>query len=89
MTSVAQAPISTPAKALVVFFVVFGAVHLIDFVLYGQAMRNLVAGIAFAMMAYGTYANGFSRDTPNRRARQASLAGCALFLVYLALRYFA
>ncbi len=89
MTSIVQAPISTAAKVFVVLFTVFGVVHIIDFIFYGHAFRNVIAGIACALMAYGTYKNGLDKSAPNQSARHASIIGCILFLVYIAMRYLA
>ncbi|MCD9088637.1 hypothetical protein [Stenotrophomonas sp. SY1] len=89
MTSITQAPISTAAKVLTVLLTIVGVIHLIDFIFYGQALRNVIAGIACALMAYGTYKNGLGKEVRDQQARYASLIGGALFVVYLAIRVLA
>ncbi|WP_313494678.1 hypothetical protein [Stenotrophomonas sp.] len=48
---------STTSKIFVTVAIVFAAVNFVDFVLYGNELRNLAGAAGFALMAFGTYKN--------------------------------
>ncbi|ATD66229.1 hypothetical protein CNR27_01170 [Luteimonas chenhongjianii] len=50
---------SNTAKLALGLFVAFGAIRVIDFIFYGQQMRDLLAGTGLLLIAYGIYKNGF------------------------------
>ena len=52
--------------------------NLVDFLFYGQQLRNLASGIGFALMAYGTY----------RNVQAASTVGLLLAAGSLVAKYF-
>jgi hypothetical protein len=95
MNSVTKAPISTGAKIFVWVAAVVGTLHIIDFIFYGQEIRNLLTGLGFALMAYGVHKNGFGHiravaDRPvtdDIGGRYATNIGALLVLVSVALRF--
>ena len=44
---------ATSRKFFLVLLLIFAAVNLVDFVFYGQSLRNLLGAAGFALMAYG------------------------------------
>lgn len=58
MTETVQKPaLTTWNKVFVVIAILIALGNLVDFLFYGQQLRNLASGIGFALMAYGTYRN--------------------------------
>jgi hypothetical protein len=74
MNSVARTPLSTGAKIFVWVAIVIGTLRMLDFVFYGQAIRDLLAAIGFALMAYGVLKNGL-RPAIGDRAAAVDIAG--------------
>ncbi|MBD9437639.1 hypothetical protein IB223_16200 [Pseudoxanthomonas sp. PXM03] len=70
---------STTNKIFVVIAILLAAVNLIDFVLYGQKIRNLAGAAGFALMAFGTY----------KDLNWASIFGAALALAAIVAKYVA
>lgn len=48
---------TTGNKIFVVVAGALAAINLIDFVFYGQQIRNLAGAVGFALMAFGRYKN--------------------------------
>lgn len=58
MTQAIEKPeLTTWSKVFVVIAVLLSLGNLVDFIFYGQELRNLASGIGFSLMAYGTYKN--------------------------------
>ena len=89
MPSVSKAPIGGIAKLMLVLFVIFSVAHLVDFIYYGREPRNLISAIAFALMSFGIYKNGFANEAPDPVGRYASIVGIVMALVAIAMRYLA
>lgn len=87
MNSISRSPLSGIAKVMLVLFVVVGAIRLVDFIFYGRELRDLIAGVGFALMGYGMYKNGLAREALDPGGRYASIAGVVLVLVAIAMRY--
>ena len=64
-------------RVFLVVFVLFAAINLIDFVFYGQNLRNLFGAAGFGLMAHGYHKN----------VRVASIAGSALALGSIIIKY--
>ncbi|WP_156455927.1 MULTISPECIES: hypothetical protein [Stenotrophomonas] len=64
-------------RFLVVFFLVFAAINLIDFAFYGQNLRNLVGTAGFGLIAYGCHKNH----------RSASIVGVVLAVGSVLIKY--
>ena len=79
MTQAVQKPaLTTWNKVFVVVAILIAVGNLVDFVFYGQQLRNLASGIGFALMAYGTY----------RNVQAASTVGLLLAAGSLVAKYF-
>ena len=79
MNETVQNPaLTTWNKVFVVFAILIALGNLVDFVFYGQQLRNLASGIGFALMAYGTY----------RNVQAASTVGLLLAAGSLVAKYF-
>ena len=89
MNSISKAPITGSAKFMLVAFVILGVIRLADFIFYGQELRDLIAGIGFALMSFGIYKNGFGKDASDLPGRYASIAGIIMVLAAIAMRYLA
>ena len=95
MNPVTKAPISKSAKIFIWIAIVIGTIHITDFIFYGQEVRNLLAGIGFALMAFGIHRNGFghARAVADHRVavdvggRYATLVGTLLVLASIVLRF--
>ena len=95
MNSVTNAPISAGAKIFMWLAAVVGAYQMIDFIFYGQEIRNLLASIGFALMAYGVRKNGFGQARPASGSpvavdvvgRYATNVGTLLVLASFVLRF--
>ena len=89
MSSISKAPISGIAKVMLVIFVLAGVIRIVDFIFYGYEIRNLIAGIGFALMSYGLYKNGLAKEALDPSGRYASIAGIILVLLSVAVRFLA
>ena len=70
---------STTNKIFFVVAILLAAVNLIDFVFYGQQIRNLAGATGFALMAFGTY-----KDLNWASISDALLALAAIVVKYVA-----
>ena len=78
MTQATEKPkLTTWSKVFVVIAVLLSLGNLVDFIFYGQELRNIASSIGFALMAYGTY----------RNVQAASLVGLVLAAGAIAARY--
>ncbi len=68
---------ATKNRVFVVVFVVFAAINLIDFALYGQNLRNLAGAAGFGLMAYGYH----------KESHFASIVGALLALGSILVKY--
>lgn len=68
---------ATSDRVFVVVFILFAAVSLIDFALYGQNLRNLAGAVGFALMAYGSF----------RKVNVALVVGAVLALGSIVVKY--
>ncbi len=58
MTQANEKPeLTTWSKVFVVIAILLSLGNLINFIFYGQELRNIASSIGFALMAYGTYRN--------------------------------
>ncbi len=87
MNSIPKTRISNSAKLVLILFVVFGAIRIVDFIFYGQQTRDLLAGIGFSLMAFGVYKNGFGKTAPDANGRYASIVGAGLVLAAIVMRF--
>ena len=88
MTSEPRTSLTTGGKLLVSLFVLFAIVGFIDYAFYGQQLRNLLSGIGFSLLAYGTLKNGLSgAQSPQTVASYATISGSILLVVAIALRF--
>jgi len=87
MNPVPRTPMSNTAKWALGLFVAFGAIRVIDFIFYGQQMRDLLAGTGLLLIAYGIYKNGFRSTDFHTAGRYASIAGTVLVLAAIAMRF--
>ena len=79
MNETVQKPaLTTWNKVFVVIAILIALGNLVDFLFYGQQLRNLASGIGFALMAYGTY----------RNVQAASTVGLLLAAGSLVAKYF-
>ncbi len=81
-------------KAFLALAVVLAAISLVDFVFYGNHLRDLLLAIGFALMAYGTFKNGIKGrpDSTNdrtfdKRAQYLSGTGVALAIAGIIMGY--
>lgn len=95
MTTSSRPPLSTGSRVFLAAGVVISIINAIDFVFYGQQLRNLLACVGFALMSYGVYRNGFRSDQADARvpvppdplARYANIGGIILVLASFAVRF--
>ena len=95
MSMSSRPPLSTGTRVFLAVGVVISIINAIDFVFYGQQLRNLLACAGFALMSYGVYRNGFRADQAGARAsvpldpsaRYANIAGIILVLASFVLRF--
>lgn len=79
MNETVQKPaLTTWNKVFVVIAILIALGNLVNFIFYGQQLRNLASGIGFALMAYGTY----------RNVQAASTVGLLLAAGSLVAKYF-
>jgi len=64
-------------RLFLVVSLLLAAINLIDFVFYGQNLRNLVGAAGFGLMAYGDHKN----------VRVASVVGAVIALGSLVVKY--
>lgn len=80
MGTTSQTPQSKNVTSyLAVAFAAMTFVFLWDY-LDDHALRHALGGIGFALLAYGTYRNGFVTEARNLGGRHASLIGGAFLL---------
>lgn len=86
--------LTTRDKAFLALAVVLAAISLVDVLLYGNHLRDLLLAIGFALMAYGTYRNGImgrpdsaNEPTFDKRARYLSGIGVALAVAGIIMGY--
>jgi hypothetical protein len=84
---------STGSKIFLAVATVLSLVNLVDFAFYGREPTDLVIGIGFALMIYGTYKNG-SRSPPaeddptfDKAASYGSAAGVVMVFAAIAAEY--
>lgn len=70
---------ATSNRAFLVLFLLFAAINLIDFLFYGQNLRNLFGATGFGLMAYGWH----------KHFRSVSIVGAALALSAILVKYLA
>ena len=87
MNPITKSKISNASKVLVVIFTIAGALRTVDFISYGHEIHNLVAGVAFALMAYGIFKNGLAKEMYDPSGRTATVAGAVLMLCSIPLKY--
>ena len=69
--------LTTLSKVSVVIAILLSLGNLINFIFYGQELRNIASSIGFALMAYGTY----------RNVQAASMVGLLVAAGAIAARY--
>ena len=78
MTQANEKPeLTTWSKVFVVIAILLSLGNLINFIFYGQELRNIASCIGFALMAYGTY----------RNVQAASMVGLLFAAGAIAARY--
>ena len=70
---------ATSNRVFLVLFSLFAAINLIDFMFYGQNLRNLFGAAGFGLMAYGWH----------KHIRSVSIVGAALVLSAILAKYLA
>lgn len=70
---------ATSRKFFLVLILIFAAINLVDFVFYGQSLRNLLGAAGFGLMAYGWH----------KHIRPISIAGAVLALGAIVAKYLA
>ena len=55
--SVEKPALTTWSKIFVVIAILLAIGNLVDFIFYGQQLRNIASALGFSLMAYGTYRN--------------------------------
>ncbi len=73
-------------KLLKVLCVLFGCVHMIDFLFYGQGLRNLLGGIGFALLAHSIHRRPEADTAGPVPNRVVSTTGVVLVLASTAMQ---
>lgn len=71
-------PSNSSNKVFVVVAAVLAIVNLVDYVFYGQQLRNLAGAAGFGLMAFGAH----------KHRNWASIAGAVIAIGALVLKYF-
>lgn len=87
MNSFFKAPISSVTKFTFALFFVASAINLIDFIFYIQEPRIMISAIGYALMAYGTYKNGFTKEGSDLGGRYGLIVGFVLVAAGFAMKY--
>jgi hypothetical protein len=87
MKSAMETPTLRMPWILPAVFALIGAIYLVDFLLYGRALSDAIAGVGYALMAYGMYKNGFAAEERNAVGRATALLGAALTIASIILRH--
>ena len=87
MNSIFKAPISSGTKITLVIFFVASAINLIDFIFYVQEPRKMISAIGYALMAYGTYKNSFTKEALNLGGRYSLILGFVLVVAGFVMKY--
>lgn len=87
MNSIFKAPISTGAKITLVFFALASIVNLTDFIFYAQEPRKMISAIGYALMSYGTYKNGPTKEPRDLGGRYGLIVGFVMVFAGFAMRY--
>jgi hypothetical protein len=88
VTSTAEQSLTTGGKILVFLFVLFAIVGFIDYIFYGQQLRNLLSGLGFSLLTYGALKNGFSTAQPQHAAASyATILGSLILVAAITLRF--
>ena len=89
-----QNKISTGDKIFLVVAIALAVIGIVDFIFYDHDPRDLLMGIGFTLMAYGTYRNGNPRWSATKNyvpldkaAHYGSTIGLLLVLGAFAARY--
>lgn len=70
---------ATGRKVFLVILLLFAAINLVDFIFYGQSLRNLFGAAGFGLMAYGWH----------KHRRPVSIVGVVLALGAILAKYLA
>lgn len=70
---------ATSNRVFLVLFLLFAAINLIDFLFYGQNLRNLLGATGFGLTAYGWH----------KHFRSVSIVGAVLALGAILAKYLA
>lgn len=87
MNSFFKAPISSGTKVSLVFFTLISVINLMEFIFDVHEPRKMVSAIGFALMGYGTYKNGLTKEALDLGSRYASIVGFILVFVGIGMRY--
>jgi len=87
MRSAMETPTLRNPWILPAAFALISAIHLVDFLFYGRALSNAIAGVGYALMAYGMHKNGFATEERSAVGRATALLGAALTIASIILRH--
>jgi len=87
MRSAMETPTLRNSWILPAAFALISAIYLVDFLFYGRALSNAIAGVGYALMAYGMHKNGFATEERSATGRATALLGAALTIASILLRH--
>ncbi len=71
-----------------VLFALFAITGFIDYIFYGQQLRNLLSGLGFSLLTYGALKNGFSTTQRRHTAGgYSTILGSLILVAAVALRF--
>lgn len=81
-------------RILVFVATLLAATNMVDYIFYGKALHDLLAGIGMALVAHAAYYDGFrplaelkQRTGPAASAYYSSIGGAALMIASMLLKY--
>lgn len=78
---------NTVAKLYFVLFVVASIANLMWFIFEVQEPRRMILAIGYALMSYGTYKSGLTKETLDLGSRYALIVGFVMLLAGLAMGF--